>query len=194
MLNKYTRTYFAIIAKAKTQARIKGANYYESHHIIPKSLGGSNELDNKVLLTFREHFICHQLLVKMVDSKESINKMRYALYMFSRTNLQQRGLNRRQQILCAEANRAASSTRSHYSMLGKKHSEESKAKMRDASLKQTHTQATRDKISQCNQITNPARSKAISKALTGQPKSIEHRARIAEATRLSWIKRRQTAH
>ena len=43
--------------------RRKGdGNYYESHHIIPKWMGGSNKKENLVLLTAREHYICHYLL------------------------------------------------------------------------------------------------------------------------------------
>lgn len=45
--------------------RYKGnKTYYEKHHIIPHSLNGSDEEKNLVLLTAREHFICHWLLVK----------------------------------------------------------------------------------------------------------------------------------
>ena len=36
--------------------------YYERHHIIPRSMGGSNEPENMVLLTHREHIIAHRLL------------------------------------------------------------------------------------------------------------------------------------
>jgi hypothetical protein len=39
--------------------------YTETHHIIPRSLGGSNDLDNLVKLSAREHYICHFLLMKM---------------------------------------------------------------------------------------------------------------------------------
>lgn len=39
----------------------------ESHHIIPKSEGGSNELSNIVNLTTREHFIAHLLLAKIYN-------------------------------------------------------------------------------------------------------------------------------
>ena len=38
---------------------------YENHHILPKSLGGTNDKNNLVLLTLKEHFICHWLLVKI---------------------------------------------------------------------------------------------------------------------------------
>lgn len=33
--------------------------YTEKHHIIPKSLGGDNSKTNLVVLTGRQHFICH---------------------------------------------------------------------------------------------------------------------------------------
>jgi hypothetical protein len=62
--NKYTRWYYTIINKA--QSRLLDC-YTERHHIMPKSLGGSNESSNLVSLTAREHFICHMLLTKMVD-------------------------------------------------------------------------------------------------------------------------------
>lgn len=61
--NKYTKWYFKIIEVAKTSNRKKRSGiYYESHHIIPKSMGGEEE----VLLTAKEHYICHLLLCKML--------------------------------------------------------------------------------------------------------------------------------
>ena len=41
--------------------------YGETHHIIPKCLGGDNSKSNLVRLTAREHFICHALLAEMYD-------------------------------------------------------------------------------------------------------------------------------
>lgn len=65
LTNKYTTWYNNIIAKA--QARVNQTGYTEKHHIIPKSLGGSNSPENLVKLTAKEHFVCHRLLVKMTD-------------------------------------------------------------------------------------------------------------------------------
>ena len=73
--NKYTRWYFSIIENAQKRTEISG--YFEKHHIIPKSLGGSNRKDNLVKLTAREHFICHWLLTKMTTGKDKIS-MAYA--------------------------------------------------------------------------------------------------------------------
>ena len=64
--NKYKKWYFSIIENAKNRTYIHSK--YEKHHIIPSSLGGNNSPDNIVLLTFREHFICHHLLTKFTES------------------------------------------------------------------------------------------------------------------------------
>jgi hypothetical protein len=50
--------------------------YTEKHHIIPRCLGGSDEPNNLVNLTAREHFIAHWLLTKMVSS----GKQKYQLW------------------------------------------------------------------------------------------------------------------
>lgn len=39
--------------------------YTESHHIIPKCMGGSDDENNLVLLTAREHLIAHVILFKI---------------------------------------------------------------------------------------------------------------------------------
>lgn len=62
--NKYTKWYNSIIYKAQNREPLN--EYVEKHHIIPKSLGGSDINDNLVKLTAKEHFICHLLLPKMV--------------------------------------------------------------------------------------------------------------------------------
>lgn len=76
----YKFVYETIIKYAKTRITLTG--YYETHHIIPKSLGGLNDASNLVKLTAREHFICHWLLVKMFNKgTNERNKMLYAFWM-----------------------------------------------------------------------------------------------------------------
>lgn len=81
-MNKYTRWYNQIIEQAKSRT-IDG--YVEKHHVIPRSLGGSNDADNLVCLTAREHFICHWLLTKM-HLGEARGKMINALYLMQGKN------------------------------------------------------------------------------------------------------------
>ena len=78
--NRYTLIYFSIIENARLRVLPKD-QYKETHHIVPRSLGGGNELSNLVDLTYREHRICHKLLVKMTDSINR-SKMSYALLFF----------------------------------------------------------------------------------------------------------------
>jgi len=75
----YARTYYRII-----ENRLKNpyTGYTEKHHIIPRSLGGSDSAHNLVRLTAREHFLCHWLLVKMYkENKTSYYKMLKAFNM-----------------------------------------------------------------------------------------------------------------
>lgn len=87
--NKYYHWYFSIIENARL--REDTLPYKESHHIIPKSIGGDNSPTNLVNLTAREHFICHWLLTKFTDNTVK-QKMSYALWMMINieNNLQQR--------------------------------------------------------------------------------------------------------
>jgi hypothetical protein len=79
--NKYSNTYFAIVNRSFSENRSRKDNrIYEQHHIIPKSCGGSDEPNNLVLLTPKEHYICHRLLPKMVKSRLHYEKMIYALW------------------------------------------------------------------------------------------------------------------
>ena len=101
--NKYTKLYYKIIQSAKSKGRIKRRSthrdyiYYEKHHIIPRSLDGTDNEDNLVLLTSREHFLCHYLLCKMILEKSNEwNKLvRAFTFMYSATSNQNRYVNSR---------------------------------------------------------------------------------------------------
>lgn len=69
----YIKTYNSIINIANSKKRVKGKTYFELHHIIPKSIGGNNNKNNLVLLTAKEHFICHHLLIKIHPSSKPLH-------------------------------------------------------------------------------------------------------------------------
>jgi len=83
LFNEYTSEYYKIIKQAldrlsHTASRKEAREllgYVEKHHIIPKSLGGTNDDSNLVWLTAAEHLKAHLLLVKMVDKIEHKRKM-----------------------------------------------------------------------------------------------------------------------
>jgi hypothetical protein len=72
--NKYKTWHDNIITKAKNRTL---TCYTEKHHILPKCLGGSNNEDNLVRLTAKEHFIIHILLCKFTTGVAK-RKMLYA--------------------------------------------------------------------------------------------------------------------
>ncbi len=75
----YTKIYNQII-EHRIHNSITG--YTEKHHIIPKSLTGTDDDNNLVNLTAREHFLCHYLLAKMYPEKSgNWYKMQYAFTM-----------------------------------------------------------------------------------------------------------------
>jgi hypothetical protein len=74
----YQKIYSSIIFRRKQE---HPSGYFETHHIVPRSLGGSDSADNLVRLTAREHFICHLLLVKIHEDAPAYYKMVKAFFM-----------------------------------------------------------------------------------------------------------------
>jgi hypothetical protein len=75
--------------------KLCNTEFYEAHHIIPRSLGGSNDPSNLVKLTPREHYHAHLLLAKKTQGNEQI-KMAHALRMMSGINKANRVINSKQ--------------------------------------------------------------------------------------------------
>lgn len=74
----YLRIYNELIQSCKLKTDSFAG---EIHHILPRSMGGSNDIDNLVKMTYREHFIAHRLLVKIYDNPQ----MRYAIWRMCNT-------------------------------------------------------------------------------------------------------------
>lgn len=81
---EYKRVHDAIIDRARSRGwsrrgKRKPTCLVEEHHIIPRSLGGTNIVENKVCLTPREHYIVHKLLAKIYTGVAK-RKMVHALH------------------------------------------------------------------------------------------------------------------
>lgn len=74
----YSAVYCALISK-RLQTQLPDDEYGEVHHIIPKSEGGTNDKDNLVRLSAKEHYIAHLLLAKIYND----SKMWCALFQMS---------------------------------------------------------------------------------------------------------------
>ena len=91
--NKYYKWYMDLVTSAQQRNWTKDIApcYVEKHHIIPKSLNGTNHKNNLVCLTAREHFVAHKLLVKCTTGKNKA-KMVSALWMMLASDNKQRFL------------------------------------------------------------------------------------------------------
>jgi hypothetical protein len=198
--NKYYQWYFSIIENAKS--REVPLTYTEKHHIIPRSLGGNDTEENLVILTAREHFICHILLTKFTKD-QAYYKMVYASLGMRRTrDYQHRYINARLYETIKQESARMQSER----FKGKKLSDEHRAKIsagltgrinspetikkRAESLrgkKLSDEQKQRLSEAQKNRVpyiyTDEEKeviSKKISNALKGKPKSEEHKKKLSE--------------
>jgi hypothetical protein len=101
----YKKIYDNIIEKRKYET-FEG--YGETHHIVPKSLGGSDDKANLIRLTAREHFLCHLLLTKIYSSGPNHHKMIRAFVMM---------------LFCHSENQTRYTSSRKYELLRKKFSE-----------------------------------------------------------------------
>lgn len=142
----YKLIYDNIIKKYKELNLIK-SRLTETHHIIPKCVGGTNNKDNLIVVPTRVHYILHLLLWKIKDfTKEQHNKLTSALFCMSKLSinkerrrkfkfnsvLYEKYSNERRKIQSEKCKQWGSVTPGiHFTKghLGHKHSEEARKKM-----------------------------------------------------------------
>lgn len=105
--------------------------YKEKHHIHPRCMGGTDDKDNLIFLTAEEHYLAHQLLVRMFPDQP---KLIYAAKLMSadssggRTNNKSFGwIRRRFAEEISKTNKGKQAWNSGRKT--KPHSDETKAKM-----------------------------------------------------------------
>jgi len=81
----YQRIYNTIIERSKQRMLLE---YTEEHHIIPRCVGGTDDSANLVMLTPEEHYVCHQLLVKIYPG--NIRLVKAAMFMVASNKHQRR--------------------------------------------------------------------------------------------------------
>lgn len=98
-MNKYTKWYNRIIQNRQSTPLTN--IYTEKHHIIPKSLGGTNYPENLVNLSAKEHFICHYILTKIYNvGTVEWYKMQHAFMIMAASNNGRRYFNSRLYEAC----------------------------------------------------------------------------------------------
>lgn len=169
----YRKHYDALIERA--QSRVL-SGYAERHHVVPRCVGGSDKRTNIVRLTPEEHYVAHQLLVKIYPGIESL--VWAVMIMTGGADHQPR----KNKLYGWLRRRVADQ------MTGKTKSPETRAKLAAANRGKPFTPERCAAISagKIGKKTGPAseqRRARIAAALTGKRLSAEHRAAISRAHR-----------
>ena len=116
----YSRIYIELMERS-FERELTG--YVEKQHIIPKCMGGDNKSRNIAILTPEEHYVAHQLLVKIYPKN---NKLVFAANMMCT----KRPNNKMYGWLKRKFSKAQSESKK--GKKGKTHSPEAKQKMSEA--------------------------------------------------------------
>jgi len=200
----YQFHYDQLIAKAKQ--RVVNSGYTEKHHIVPKSLGGSNAKSNIVELTAREHFLAHMLLAKIHG--KGLWQAARMMQNKSKVQNERRSNSRLYEIAKREwANYLKGKKKPSYigekiaqSNKGRKASEETKAKMSEVRKgkerfgdpkKWKHTETSKEKMRQAHLLINSGARLPKMYGDDNPMKLAENRAKISAAKTAYWAKKRE---
>lgn len=169
----YKKIYTDFISDRLTKQSID--DYFEIHHIIPRSYGGTNDKDNLIKLTAKDHFFAHILLAKiykgkmifalnmMCKTRETTHRSKHIYEVFKKQISEEISKVNKNKIVTQETRNKCSE-----SLKGRKHSVERKEINRQSHLGKTMPDEVKEKIS---------------KALTGRKKPKGHGDKIAEINR-----------
>lgn len=151
--------------------------YSEKHHILPRSMGGGDELSNIIVLTLRQHYIAHWMLWKAYGGKmavafdymNGIKKYGYRLTGRTIKLLSQDVSKRRSERQVSAETRE----KQRQAKLGRKLSPEHIEKVRQASTGRVVSEETKRKVSEAK--------KGKSNGRTGFKQSQETREKIKMA-------------
>lgn len=191
----YSAHYNRLIGRARHRT-ITG--YKERHHILPRCMGGMDVPDNLVDLTPEEHFVAHQLLVRMYPKNASL--VHAALLMAKRaTGNKAFGWLRRRKaqamlghkMLPKTRESLAAANRGNKYVLGKKHSPETRAKMVVAQRGKPKSFNHREKLSISHigkKLSSEHRAK-VSASLIGNKRTLGYKASPETRAKMSATRR-----
>lgn len=173
----------------------------ENHHILPISLGGTDDNVNMVMLTTREHFLAHLLLTKIYTGKDKA-KMVYAFAKMCQCNPNQKRIVNSRYYSLAKHLMSQHCSGENSFWYGRTHSEEtkkmiSKQKTGEGNpmfgktpwnkgkklppISQEHKDAV--SIAHKGKVTTEETKLKMSLAAKGKPKSEEHKKKLSDVNK-----------
>jgi hypothetical protein len=151
--------------------------YKERHHVLPRCMGGTDSPDNLVDLTAEEHYVAHQLLVKMYPDNTKLAHA--AVWMARRAS----GNKAYSWLRRKHAQAASENLLGNKHWIGKKHTPAWRARMSKSMLGKKMPAEGIEKMAATKRgkPLSPEHRAKISAVHRGKPKSAEHRNKIANA-------------
>lgn len=152
-----------------------GDKYYETHHIVPKCMGGTNDENNLIDLFAKEHFIAHKLLsIEYPDNNSLV--LAWTCMAFPKNAAQQRCEISPEEY--EEAKEALSKI-----MSGRVVSDETKRKISESRKGKPLSLETKQKLSKAlkGRVVSEETRRKMSESSIGRQFSEEHRANISKA-------------
>jgi hypothetical protein len=158
----YAKIYDALITRAKSRVLL---GYRERHHIVPRCMGGTDDKENLVDLTAEEHFVAHQLLVKIYPG---VSGLVFAVQMMTvdrtgnRCNNKMYGWLKRLVFEAQLGQKHSLETRAKLSLAAKRRAqtEEGKAHLKKAHIRSLSAESSRKKSKVQTAINNTPEMRA----------------------------------
>jgi len=182
----YPRIYAALVAHYRRHPPLPG-DYVEVHHVVPRCLGGSDDLLNLVALPARAHFVAHQLLVKMHPDSLALAHAAWRMSNFRRYGSRRYSWLREARARTMRGNRYGELTR------GKPKSQQHRDKLRGNQNAKGNRFVQREETKA--RISLALRGNKNGKGLIGRMRSPSHSLNISLAKRgRPWSEKRRAAH
>jgi len=147
-LNRYVNFINSLLEKREN----KKFEHSEKHHIVPRAMNGTNNTENLIYLSYREHFLAHYMLAKAFVNHSIVIALRKMMDGKNRINENSR-LYEQSKILVNEAMSELFSGEGN-PFYGKTHNEITKEKLRKINLGKHHTDETKKKMSLHQRLEN----------------------------------------
>jgi len=193
-MDKYTNWYNQLIETRRIRS-LATDEYREKHHILPRSLGGSDSVENLIELTAREHFIAHLLLARIHSGKNGM-KMVHALRRMLTGNNRYVPNSRTYEIIRKMSmTKCSGENNPMYGRTGENHpnfgkydaiwTEERRKHISDTSKGRKWTPEQREKLVAAHKAkwADPEYRSKMSAKHAGKKKTDEHKANIGKALR-----------
>lgn len=192
----YARIYRKLIADRR--GREESLEVWETHHVIPRSLGGGNEKTNLIKLSLQDHLFAHVLLARVHGGGMAvalINMLQFKRYQGRRsrrsyTELKTRARSYLSELFTGREASLESRQKMSAGQLARLSDPEKKAARDEALYSQEAVE--RAKEGGRNYWKDPERRAAMvgNTRSTGRILSDQHKSRIGKATKAYWERKR----